>query len=239
MLRPIYKLMKKTEKFVWTQEHQQCFTEIKKRLSEYPVLHLPTTTGRFVLYSDTSRRHASSSMWQMQNGQPKLIGYSSKTLPKACLNYSVTELEMFGLSINLHQWNHLIAKIDFDCATDHLAAVQIMHGKDEPKGRIGRILEKILDYTFRLYYVKGKDLILANYFSHVPADCHQANEVIPISFVNLCRPDDLTVWHDDEAMSTGCWGDSSKGPLCGQRSRPTCETQTSETSFTPFTFHHF
>ena len=133
-------------------------------------------------------------MWQMQNGQPKLIGYSNKTLPKACLNYSVTELEMFGLSINLHQWNHLIAKIDFDCATDHLAAVQIMHSKDEPKGHIGRILEKILDYTFRLYYVKGKDLILADYFSRVPADRHQANEVIPISFVNLCRPDDLTMF---------------------------------------------
>ena len=176
------------------QEHQQCFMEIKKRLSEYPVLHLPTTTGRFVLYSDTSRWHASSSMWQMQNGQPKLIGYSSKTLPKACLNYSVTELEMFGLSINLHQWNHLIAKIDFDCTTDHLAAVQIMQGKDEPKGRIGRILEKILDNTFRLYYVKGKDLILADYFSRVPVDCRQANEVIPISFVNLCQPDDLTMF---------------------------------------------
>ena len=114
LLCPIYELTKKTVKFVWTQEHQKCFTKIKKRLSEYPVLHLPTTTGRFILYSDTSHRHAGSAMWQMQNGQPKLIGYSSKTLPKACLNYSVTELEMFGLSINLHQWNHLIAKIDFE-----------------------------------------------------------------------------------------------------------------------------
>ena len=90
--------------------------------------------------------------------------------------------------------HHLIAKIDFDCATDHLAAVQIMHGKDEPKGHIGRILEKILDYTFRLYYAKGKDLILADYFHRVPADCCQANEVIPISFVNLCQPDDLTMF---------------------------------------------
>ena len=194
LLRPIYELTKKTVKFVWTQQHQKCFTEIKKRLSEYPVLHLPTTTGRFILYSDTSRQHAGSAMWQMQNGQPKLIGYSSKTLPKACLNYSVTELEMFGLSINLHQWNHLIAKIDFDCATDHLAAVQIMHGKDEPKGRIGRILDKIFEYTFCLYYVKGKDLILADYFSRVPADRCKVDEVIPISFVNLCRCDDLTMF---------------------------------------------
>ena len=194
LLRPIYELTKKTVKFVWTKEHQKCFTEIKKHLSQYPVLHLPTTTGRFILYSDTSRRHAGSAMWQMQNGQPKLIGYSSKTLPKACLNYSVTELEIFGLSINLHQWNHLIAKIDFDCATDHLAAVQIMHGKDEPKGHIGLILDKIFEYTFRLYYVKGKDLILADYFSRVPADRRKVDEVIPISFVNLCRCDDLTMF---------------------------------------------
>ena len=141
LLHPIYELTTKTVKFVWTQEHQKCFEEIKKRLCEYPVLHLPTAAGRYILYSDTSRRHAGSAMWQMQNGTPRLIGYSSKTLPKACLNYSVTELEMFGLSMNLHQWNHLIAKIDFDCATDHLAAIQIMHGKAEPKGRIETILE--------------------------------------------------------------------------------------------------
>ena len=101
---------------------------------------------------------------------------------------------MFGLSINLHQWNHLIAKIVFDCTTDHLAAVQIMHGKDEPKGRIGKILDKIFEYTFCLYYVKGKDLILTDYFSRVPADQHQVDEVIPISFINLCRPDELTMF---------------------------------------------
>ena len=111
-------------------------------------------------------------MWQMQRGSLKLIGYSSKTLPQAAMNYSVTELEMYGLSITLHQWNHLIANIDFDCATDHLAAVQKMHGKDEPKGRIQNILPKLLQYTFRLYYVKGKDLILADYFSCIPVDKH-------------------------------------------------------------------
>ena len=189
LLKPIYELTKKTVKYVWTEEHQTNFDEIKKRLCEFPVLHLPTPTGRFILYSDTSRRHAGSAMWQMQKGTPRLIGYASKTLPKACLNYSVTELEMFGLSINLHLWNHLIASVDFDCATDHLAAVQIMNGKDEPKGRLKTILPKIFQYTFRLYYVKGKDLILADYFSRIPADQRRAEEVIPISFLNLMQPD--------------------------------------------------
>ena len=197
MLRPIYELTKKTVKFVWTSEHQENFEKIKKQLCEYPVLHLPTPDGRYILYSDTSRRHAGSAMWQMQRGSPKLIGYSSKTLPQACLNYSVTELEMYGLSINLHRWNHLIHGVDFDCATDHLAAVQIMKGKDEPKGRLKNILPKILDYTFRLYYVKGKDLILADYFSRIPVDKHKVNEVMPISFINLMQPERPNfVWHD-------------------------------------------
>ena len=101
---------------------------------------------------------------------------------------------MYGLSINLHHWNHLIHGVDFDCATDHLAAVQIMKGKDEPKGRLKNILLKLLDYTFRLYYVKGKDLILADYFSRVPADKHKVNEVMPISFINLMQPEDLTLF---------------------------------------------
>ena len=37
-------------------------------------------------------------------------------------------------------------------------------------------------------------MILADYFSNVSADRHQANEVIPISFINLCWPDDLTMF---------------------------------------------
>ena len=35
----------------------------------------------------------------MQDGKPRLLGYASKSLPDACQNYSITELEMTGLVI--------------------------------------------------------------------------------------------------------------------------------------------
>ena len=35
---------------------------------------------------------------------PRLIGYASKTLPQAARNYSITELEMTGLLMNIHAW---------------------------------------------------------------------------------------------------------------------------------------
>ena len=40
-------------------------------------------TGRFHLYSDTSKFATGSALYQIQNGKPKLIAYASKRLPGA------------------------------------------------------------------------------------------------------------------------------------------------------------
>ena len=47
----------------------------------------------------------------------------SKRLPEAAKNYSVTELEMCGLAINISSFAHLLKRIDFDAIVDHLASV--------------------------------------------------------------------------------------------------------------------
>ena len=66
-----------------------------------------------------------------------------------------------------------------------------MNGKRELKGRLKEIVPKIFEYTFKLYYVKGKDLILADYFSRIAADKSNPNECMPISFINhLATPTD-------------------------------------------------
>ena len=66
------------------------------------MLHLPKVEGRFILYSDTSIEGTGSSLWQIQEGRSKLIGYASKTLPEACSRYSVMQLEMTGLLVNMN-----------------------------------------------------------------------------------------------------------------------------------------
>ena len=60
---------------------------------------MPDKVGRFQLYSDTSKYATGGALYQTQNGKPKLIAYSSKRLPEAACNYSITELEMCGLAI--------------------------------------------------------------------------------------------------------------------------------------------
>ena len=116
--------------------------------------------GRFQLYSDTSKYATGSALYQIQNGKPKLIAYASKRLPEAVSNYSIRELEMCGLAINVTRFAHLLRKVDFDAVVDHLAITQIMRSKVEPAtNRIKRLLEVLSTYSFNLYYIKGKDYV--------------------------------------------------------------------------------
>ena len=187
-LKPIYELTRKEIPFYWTEFHQKAFEQVKELLIKPPVLHLPRPGGRFILYCDTSKTHTGSSLWQMQDGKPRLLGYASKSLPDACKNYSITELEMTGLAINIHLWKHLLLRVEFDCAVDHRALPYIMKSKNLPAtGRIIRLLEHLAGYSFNLYYVKGKDMILCDYFSRIAVDNGDPGEVIPISFNALAQ----------------------------------------------------
>ena len=83
LLKPIYDLTRKGRPFVLGKEQQDSFEEIKCRLIKLPVLHMPNTTGRFCLYSDTSKFATGSALYLIQNGKPKLTAYASKRLPEA------------------------------------------------------------------------------------------------------------------------------------------------------------
>ena len=100
-------------------------------------------------------------LYQIQNGQPKLIAYASKRMPEAAKYYSVTELEMCGLVMIIATFLHLLKKVDFNAIVDHLAITHIMRSKAEPATtRIKRLLELLSLYSFKfiLYKRKGHGL---------------------------------------------------------------------------------
>ena len=111
------------------KEQQSPFKEIKHRLIRPLIIHMPNLKGRFHLYLDTSRFPTGRALYQIQNGKPKLIAYASKTLPKAARNYSITELELCGLAINIASFSHLMKRVDFDAIVDHLALTHILKSK--------------------------------------------------------------------------------------------------------------
>ena len=183
VVKPIYDLTKKGRPFIWQEEQQQAFDTIKERMINPPVLYLPKPGGRFILYCDSSRTHTVSSLWQVQEGKPRLIGYASKSLPAPAQNYGVTELEMTGMAVNIHLWRHLLHRVEYDCAVDHRAIPYIMKAKTLPATtRIMRLLEILSGYAFYLYFVKGKDMEICDFLSRIDIDRGNPGEVIPIFF---------------------------------------------------------
>ena len=72
-------------------------------------------------------------------------------------NYSVTELELCGLAINIASFSHLLKRLDFNAIIDHLSITHIIKSKAEPATiRIKRLMELISSYSFNLYYIKEK-----------------------------------------------------------------------------------
>src|SRR4051812_41132338 len=53
---PLYKLMKKTEKFTWTPQADEAFKELKRRLSTAPILVAPVEKEPMMLYIAATTR---------------------------------------------------------------------------------------------------------------------------------------------------------------------------------------
>ena len=79
---------------------------------------------------------------------------------------------------------HLLKKVDFNAIVDHLAITHIMRSKVEPATtRIKGLLELLSPYSFNLYYIKGKDMVLSDFLSIQKMDDSNPHKLIPISFM--------------------------------------------------------
>ena len=93
---------------------------------------------------------------------------------------------MTGLLVNMGLWKNILKHREFDAAVDHVAVTQILKAKSEPaSNRIMRLLDCLSACSFNLYYLKGKDMILADYLSRHRNEDEDPADLIPVSFCRL------------------------------------------------------
>ena len=99
---PLTKLTRKGVKFVWCDDCEMSFQELKNRLISAPILTLPDDSGEFVIYSDASRQGLGCVL--MQHG--KVIAYASRQLKSHEMNYPTHDLELAAVVFALKIWRH-------------------------------------------------------------------------------------------------------------------------------------
>ena len=86
---PLTDLTKKHTSFVWGKAQEEAFVELKKRLTNAPLLVLPNFAKPFEVECDASGIVIGGVL--MQEGRP--IAFFSEKLKGACLNYSTYDRE--------------------------------------------------------------------------------------------------------------------------------------------------
>ena len=151
LTEPIRPLLRKSNAFIWTSEHEKAFNKAKRVLCGDHVVR-PFKTGLPIfVYTDASRLHGFGALLiqKEEDGKPRLIEAHSQSITDTQSRYSATELEMAGLYIAIKAFHHYLAGApDFTAVVDHSALVGIFQ-KDLmsiENTRLLRFREKLLAY---------------------------------------------------------------------------------------------
>ena len=87
---PMTRLTRKRERFVWAEDCELAFQELKKRLTSAPVLIQPEPDLRYAVYCNISREGLGCVL--MQSNQ--VVAYGSRQLKENEKNYPTHDLEL-------------------------------------------------------------------------------------------------------------------------------------------------
>ncbi|GJY98140.1 retrotransposon protein, putative, ty3-gypsy subclass [Tanacetum coccineum] len=104
---PLTQLMRKGEKFVWTDERQESFEELNNGDWVARYRTLPSGFRGFRLYSDASKKGLGCVL--MQHG--KVIAYASRQLKPYEVNYPTHDLELAAVVFAIEIWRHYLYSV--------------------------------------------------------------------------------------------------------------------------------
>jgi hypothetical protein len=163
--KPMTELLKKDKKFVWSEDCEKSFQELKKRLTTAPVLTLPDTSKPFEIFCDASRTGLGCVLMQDR----KVVAYASRQLRPHELNYPTHDLELAAVVHALKIWRHYLLGSRCEIYSDH-KSLKYIFTQSDLNLRQRRWLELLKDYDMDIQYTPGKANLVADALSR--KSCH-------------------------------------------------------------------
>lgn len=167
VVNPLTNLLSPAVPYVWTEECQRAFDNVKALLCSKPVLAAPDVTKAFKLEVDASGVGAGAVLMQEDNfGIDHPICYFSKKFNKHQLNYSTIEKEALALLLAVQYFEVYIGSTCIPVAvyTDHnpLVFLSRMFNQNQRLMRWSLILQ---DYNLTIFHKKGAENVVADALS--------------------------------------------------------------------------
>ena len=173
---PIRKLLCKDTPFQWSEDHQHVFDHLKTLVSTEACLKYYDTEAPTYLMVDASQRGLGAALLQpdrLQNGNytvdTRPVAFASKSLSKSQQNYVNIEREMLAITFGIKRLHTYLYNRPFVVLSDHKPLEMICNKPlMAAPPRLQAMLLAVQDYDFRVRYVPGKDVGLADALSRLP-----------------------------------------------------------------------
>ena len=152
-------LLSTKNEFIWSEEFQSAFKEIKTSLTSTPVVSYFDLTKPTRLCTDASRQGLGFVLQQKHDETWPLVQAGSRFLSDTESRYAIIELELLAVTWVISKCNIFLAGLQhFHVITDHHPLIPILnnHRLDEIKNpRLQRMKAKLMGYNFTTEWLKG------------------------------------------------------------------------------------
>jgi hypothetical protein len=166
-IQPLTSLLKKNKKFIWTDEAEKAFQDIRNSLVNSPVLACPDFEKPFTIACDASGVGLGAVLSQSTDEGEVVIAYASRTLTKNEMNFSATERECLSVIFAVEKFRPYVEGTHFTVITDHYSLLWLQNLKD-PQGRLARWALRLQGYDYTLVHRKGKEHVVPDMLSRAP-----------------------------------------------------------------------
>ena len=164
---PLQDMTKDGVDFEWNDELEDCWLNLKKALKTAPVLVFPRSECLKVLTTDASNKGVGGMLAQIMDGNPKPLGYFSKTLSRSERKWSTIERELYGIKIGIKKYRKFLLDKPFEVYTDHKPLLILNKYKEIQNERLNRWGMELSTYQFVVKYIKGSENIVADTLSRL------------------------------------------------------------------------
>ena len=147
---PLYKLLKKDAKFVWTEAQKNAFQHLKSKLISHAILQYPDFSKEIILTTDASNSGLGAMLSQGPVGHNLQVAYASRSLNNAETHYTTSEKELIAIVWATKYFRPYPYGRRFKIVSDHKPFVWVMNVKD-PGSRLLRWRIQLAEYeiTYR------------------------------------------------------------------------------------------
>lgn len=175
-MHPMNLLLRKKQKFVWTEEAQAAFDDIRSCLIKAPILSCPDFDIPFVVSCDASGVGLGAVLSQETPSGEVVIAYASRSLTNGEQKFSATERECLAVVWAVEKFRAYIEGTRFKVISDHYSLLWL-HNLKEPQGRLARWALRLQSFDFTIIHRKGKENVVPDLLSRSPPEENDTPQV--------------------------------------------------------------